>query len=1279
MTEIDYDSAIAVIGMSGRFPGANDVESFWDNLMAGRAGVRELTEDELLEAGVSPALLANPAYVRVGAPVDGIDMFDAAMFGFSRHEAEMTEPQHRLMLESCWEALESSGYPPLAMPGRVGVFTGCGFPGYLFHLAPRVMNEPGGKLLMAIGTERDSLSSLISYKLDLRGPSVTVQTFCSTSLVAVHFAIQSLLNFECETALAGGVFIEMPHGVGYLYEDGGIYAPDGVVRAFDSGARGSVIGSGVSAVVLKRLADALADGDHIEAVILGSAVNNDGRACPGYTAPGVDGQAEVMREALSVAGVAPESIGYVECHGTGTMLGDSVELAALARAYPKIADRPIVLASLKASIGHTDRASGTTGLIRAAKALSRRVLPATPNFQDPNPALVTARDRFTVLTEHQPWPVGPEPRRAGVSSFGLGGTNAHVIVEEAPRRPDRPEARGPHLLVLSARDATALDDVTADLARHLGKHPDIRLDDVAFTLQESRTHFAVRRTMLCADVEDARAALNDRGRWLDAEPVHRGPLVDLVLANLADVPPSWWSELQAAAGRVLEETTEPEEDGVPADLAALRALVAALSRLGCRTGRLIGRDGAHELAQRLTEERPSQGDDQIRTTITIEPAALTGSATDWFLSTIARLWLAGVHIRWRALHGEDPRRVPLPTYPFQRRRYWIDPIAFPFGGDSPEEGRSTDLSRWTYAPAWRFRPAEIADRSEALCAAGPWLVLAGDDVGEALIERLRIVGADVVAARPGDQFAGAGADFTVRPDQEADLIQLIGSLPQPPRTVLHALSVGPGGSAGRAFGTQSLLALTGVLAAHTVGQRVDLLALTEEALSVAGAPPKAPEHAAISGLVPVLAQENPGWRCRHVDVVRAAGTRRLAALAVAVLDEAVIDHEGPVALRGTNRWVRDYEHRPLPASPPHGPLASDAVVLITGGLGHVGLILARHLAVRHGYRVVLTGRTELPQPQRWRDWLARQPDPSARTARLVSTLVELEDAGGQVLVVRADVSDEQQMRAAVRAAVDRFGPIDLVVHAAGISDTRAFGPAHMVDPDAVRAHFSAKVDGFETLRRVLADQDYAGITLSSLSAVLGGLALGPYAAANAALDGCALAERAAGGRWLTVDWDTWQPDSGTEQNSAHNGAFDMTRAEALEIFDRAVAAIDQVDHLVISTGALDARYAQWVLRQGSDDAEDEDDGIRDPRPDLSTPFVEPAEGTQRVIADVWARVLRLDKVGADDDFFRLGGTSVLAIELIAIVRRELGIPVPVSAMLGFPTIRGLAEQIDMVE
>ncbi|WP_084195840.1 hybrid non-ribosomal peptide synthetase/type I polyketide synthase [Streptosporangium amethystogenes] len=494
--------AIAVIGMACRFPGARTPEEFWRNIDDGVEAVQSFSDEEILSDGGDPALLGDPAYVKAGTVLADIDRFDAGFFDLTPREAEILDPQHRLFLECSWEALEYAGYDPHRYSGQIGVFAGSGRSTYLTDnllQAPEVVRAVGEYQLM-LSTEKDFLPTRVSYKFNLRGPSISVNTACSTSLVAIHLAGASLRSGECDLALAGGARVEAAQRRGYLYQVGGIESPDGHCRPFDVDAQGTFGSSGVGVVALKRLEDAIADGDVIHAVIRGSAVNNDGARKVGYVAPAVDGQAEVIERALAAAGVSPGTIDYIETHGTATPLGDPIEVAALAQVYGREeTSRPCALGSVKSNIGHTDAAAGVAGLIKTVMALKDGTLPASLNFSAPNPRIDFDGTRFYVNTESRAWPTGDGPRRAAVSSFGMGGTNAHVILEEAPRIPPRDTADDPELLVLSARTPSALDAVTERLGDHLRDHPEVSLASAATTLRLGRRELDHRRTLVSAD------------------------------------------------------------------------------------------------------------------------------------------------------------------------------------------------------------------------------------------------------------------------------------------------------------------------------------------------------------------------------------------------------------------------------------------------------------------------------------------------------------------------------------------------------------------------------------------------------------------------------------------------------------------------------------------------------------------------------------------------------------------------------------------------------------
>ncbi len=502
----DFD--IAIIGMAGRFPGAPSIEDFWSNLCAGAEAMTFSSRDDLSESGLDPALLDHPNLVPAAAVLDGIDLFDSSFFGYSPREAELMDPQHRFALECAWEALENAGYDPHRYAGSIGVYAGTGMSSYLL----RLLSRRGGAatldgLQLTLGNDKDYLTTRISYKLDLRGPSVSVQTACSTSLVAVHLACQSLNDGECDMALAGGVSIRAPQPLGYLYQEGSILSPDGHCRAFDARARGTVFGNGVGLVVLKRFQDAEADRDYIYAVIKGSAVNNDGHHKVGFTAPSVEGQAAVIRRAMQVAGVDPASIGYVEAHGTGTALGDPIEIAALKLAFGGGSPGHCGIGSVKTNVGHLDTAAGIAGLIKTTLALDRSLLPPSLHFEHANPDLQLESSPFHVITTATAWSSNGAPRRAGTSSFGIGGTNAHVVLEEAPVRAGGAPSLRPRLFVLTARTETALERVASRLAAWLAQRPGADLADVAYTSQVGRTRFGWRRTVVAASLSETLAVL----------------------------------------------------------------------------------------------------------------------------------------------------------------------------------------------------------------------------------------------------------------------------------------------------------------------------------------------------------------------------------------------------------------------------------------------------------------------------------------------------------------------------------------------------------------------------------------------------------------------------------------------------------------------------------------------------------------------------------------------------------------------------------------------------
>ena len=803
LEEINLEGAIAIVGMSGRFPGAKDMEDFWNNLYNGVESVRFFGRDELLKMGVSEQLLDNPRFTAADAVLDGMEDFDASFFGYSAREAEIMDPQHRLFLEGAWEVLESAGYNSELYNGKIAVFGSANLSGYMIHNLhsnPDLVNTLGSfKIMLANG--QDFLATKVSYKMNLTGPSVNVNTLCSSSSVAVHYACQNLLNYGCDIALAGGVSFQVSRADAFFYQEGGIGSSDGHCHAFDSKASGTVSGSGLAIVALKRLEDAIEDGDHIHAVIRGTGINNDGANKNSYTAPNVDGQADCIAEAIAISGIDPETITYIEAHGTGTDLGDPIEIAALTKAFQSYTKKKqfCAIGSVKTNIGHLVNAGGVASVIKTVLSMENKILPASLNFEEPNPKIDFMNSPFYVNSGLSKWETKGFPLRAGVSSFGIGGTNSHIILEEAPKQePSEASKRPFQLITISAKTDTALEKMTGNLVEFVTKNPHLNLADIAFTLQMGRKNFNHKRILVCRDVSDLVDKFKNMSEHLvfsrfqkpkdqpivfmfpgNGECINMGlelygienefsstldncakillPIIGLdirkvlypteenkeqaivQLSNrsvgkgvlfaveyaLTKLWMSWGVEPQYMLGEATGECVAACVSGVLSVEDALKLVVSndvnlpdTVSKLSFNkanipfissvTGNWISDSDAENpqywMRQR-TALRFDQGlqevmkdSDQIIMEIgpqnklaidaykykqqDADQAILSClmadgeevSETEALLLCVGKLWLAGGKLDWGKYYSNEKRgRIPLPTYPFERQRYWIEP------------------------------------------------------------------------------------------------------------------------------------------------------------------------------------------------------------------------------------------------------------------------------------------------------------------------------------------------------------------------------------------------------------------------------------------------------------------------------------------------------------------------------------------------------------------------------------------------------------------------------
>ncbi len=1495
---------IAIIAMSGRFPGARTANELWRNLVDRVESIHRFTDEELLAAGIDAEMVANPNYIKAKGILGDIEMFDASFFGHNPRSAELTDPQHRVFLECAWEALELAGYDPDRYPGRIGVFAGQSMNTYwlsnLYYHVDLVASVDS--LQAAIGNDKDSLTTEVSYRMNLKGPSVLVQSSSSTSLTAIHYACQSLLAGECEMAITGGSSIHVPEVSGYLYHEGGTTDPDGHCRTFDADAKGFVSGHGVGVVVLKRLSDALADGDQVLAVVKGSACNNDGAFKVSYMAPSVDGHAEVVRLAQEAAGVGPETITYVEAHGTGTLLGDPIEVAALTQAFRAGTDKKqyCALGSIKTNIGHLDTAAGAAGFIKAALCLHHKTIPPILHFKRPNPKIDFESSPFYVATELRPWDV-PEgmPRRAGVSSLGMGGTNTHMVLEEAPEAEPSGPAREWQLLPLSTKTASALENLTLGLGTHLRESPNLCLADAAWTLQQGRRTFDHRRVLVCRSVEDGVEALESRdpdrvldgfceagersvaflfsgqgaqypdmGRGLyDTEEVFRQeidrcaeilrphlgfdlrdvlypgadseeaarrlqqtavtqPALFTVEYALARLWMSWGVRPSAMAGHSIGEYVAaclagvfaledalalvaergrlmqsmpagsmlavplPEADLLPRlarfpevslatinrvdlcvvsgpgeaiealerELAAegldcrplhtshafhsammdpiLPAFTAAVARvprhapripyLSNVTGTWIRPEeavdptywarqlrGAVRFAEAVAElfREPDRvllevGPGNTLATAARQHPTRSGHAVisslrhpkerhedaAFLTAALGKLWLAGVPVDWTSCHAEERRlRVPLPTYPFERQRFWVEPKK----PDFATKRESSDLADWFHAPVWKRSKAPLPLPDNL--AGESWLLFVdGLGLGARLAERLRELGAEVAAVEIGDFYERAGeSTWRLDPRREEDYDSLLAELAdesKTPRRIVHLWTVtGEGETLGLQgaldLGFYSLLFLARALGKRNGEAKVDLLAVSSGVQEVTGEEPLEPERATLLGPCKVIPREFPNIGCWTVDVPgRLPRAGVLASLIDSLLAEAVAgaaDHV--LAWRGAHRWVQAWEPVRLEKDAGRPRLREGGVYLLTGGLGGIGLAVAERLATTWRAKLILAGRSGLPERATWESWLAQHGEDD-RTSRRIRTVRRLEELGAEVLVAAADSSDRQAMAGVKAQSLARFGRIDGVFHAAGVP---GMGLIQTKTREAVERVLAPKVRGTLILADLFREQAGFLVLFSSVTSVLSQPGQSDYAAANAFLDAFAQAENARGGPFtLSVNWDAWQEVGmavetevpaelkAWREESLRRG---LSPAQGVEALERALRA--SIAQVAVSRQDFQTRIEEsWAARSLEEELATPEVREVHTRPALSSAFVAPRNEMEEKIAAVWQGVLGLDQVGVNDNFFDLGGNSLIGLKVISRLKAEFpGADVSAVTLFEGPTVGALARLLQPVE
>ncbi|MDZ8067352.1 MAG: SDR family NAD(P)-dependent oxidoreductase [Nostoc sp. DedQUE08] len=1426
----DDNDEIAIIGINGRFPGAKNVDIFWNNLRDGVESISHFTNEELLAAGIDPALLNDPNYVKASSIIENIELFDAAFFGFTPREAEITDPQHRIFLESAWEALESAGYDSESYNGKIGVYAGVTNSNYLFTnlYSNQDLMQSVDALNIFIGNEKDNLSTQTSYKLNLTGPSINVQNNCSTSLIAVHLACQSLLNGESDIVLAGGVSIaKLPQKSGYQYQEGVLCSPDGHCRTFDINAKGTVFGDGLGIVVLKRLADAVADGDFIHAVIKGSAINNDGSLKVGYTAPSVNGQREVILEALALSGVEPDTISYIEAHGTATPLGDPIEIKALTQAFRASTNKKCFCAigSVKSNIGHLDTAAGVTGLIKTVLALKHKQIPPTLHFEKPNPEIDFANSPFYVNTKLSEWKTNSLPRRAGVSSFGVGGTNAHVILEEAPVIETSSTSRPWQLLLLSAKTSTALESATANLVAYLQQHPNINLPDVAYTLQVGRRAFDRRRLVVCQNLNDAVRLLKNE----EAERVFsyhwepsRCPVIFMfsgqgseyanIGRELYEVEATFRRHIDTCAeilqphlGLDIRHLLFPEPETIEAanqqlqqtalTQAALFVIEYALAQLWMSWGVLpeamIGADIGEYVAAAIAgvfslEDAllivANKGQLRSLTEIQLNPPSIrfisneTGSwitdaqATNpnywsqhlqktvkfadsisqllgqfegvfvevgpgqnlstltkqhlninakqyvltslphvkeqqsdvsFLLQTLGQLWLFGVDIDWSEFYTQEQRhRLPLPTYPFERQRYWIE--AKKQGKDDAHIvslTKKADIADWFYLPFWKpsLPPVELDSQKLVTKKSCTLVFLDECGLGIKLVKQLEKQNQDVITVKIGDQFIILGDGYTINPENNQDydiLFQELLRKNKLPQRIVHLWSVTniseheleiPELESAQIKGFYSLLFIAQALGRQETSDRFQITVISNNLQSVTATEVLCPEKATLIGPIKVIPQEYANINCRSIDVILPPNDSwQEEKLIEKLLAELTVDNsEKLIAYRGLNRWVQSFEPVHFDKAKIETPrLRERGVYLITGGLGGIGLVLAEYLARTVQAKLLLVGRSALPKKDEWSQWLSTH-DEADSTSCKIRKVQELEGLGAEVLAIAADVSNIEQMQSAIAQAQQQFGQLNGVIHSAGVPGGGVIQRKTLEEAESVLA---PKVKGTIVIDAIVKDTELDFfILVSSNSSIVAEFGQVDYCAANAFLDAFAHCNAAKQGRFTTsINWDSWQ-EVGMAVNTELPQRLQELRKENLkqgilsnegvDVFLRILE--NPMPQVVISTSDLLnvlKQYNSYNQIQTIELLEAVNSSkLKYPRPELSNDYIAPRNKNEQKLVEIWQEVIGIERIGIYDNFFELGGDSLIGIQLMTIVNKAFNSNLSIAKLYECPNIGSMTK------
>ncbi|ETR70538.1 MAG: hypothetical protein OMM_08741, partial [Candidatus Magnetoglobus multicellularis str. Araruama] len=1042
-----HANSIAIIGMAGRFPKAENIYQYWNNIENAVESVTFLSEEELLQTGITANQFNHPNYVKAASFLENADCFDADFFGYTPREAASMAPSHRLFLEIAWKALEDAGYGNSFQGECIGVFGGDGpvVSSYMIS-EPGIHNNLAGMTgsIEHVGNDKDYLCTKVSYRLNLKGPGLTIQTACSTSLVAVHMACQSLLNSECDMALAGGVNIRIPQKTGYMINDSPLFSPDGHCRPFDAEANGTIFGSAVGIVLLKPLETAIKDNDHIYAVIRGSAINNDGASKMSYWASSADGLSDTVSEALALAQIDPKTVGYVEAHGTGTALGDPVEIIALSRVFRQYSSEKqfCALGSVKSNIGHTDAASGIAGLIKTVMMLKHRILPPTLNVSTPNPKCNFPDSPFFVNNTSMEWIKDKTNRRAIVNSMGIGGTNASVVLEEyvdenivSEKCIDNSsdiESTDPKIIVLSAKNKERLQDYAKILLDYCsGNSQDISLIDMAYTLQIGRESMDERLAMVVSDMDEL-----------------------------------------------------------------IEKLFQFTQKTKNQTGIYTGNSKQHDKKRDLLVSG-EEGKIFINAILQAKN-----------VSKIAQLWVSGIDIDWQLLYDTPPKRIALPTYPFEKKRYWIAPPISPqINIRHNNQKESSHQSTLYFVENWKQSENNKIDHYDH----SSLLIFANEKSIVSLFEKQ--FNASVIAIYPGETFKIiAPNSYQIQPDSAADFEQLVHLIKAFPKTIVHAWSQESFDSDPKWIEThlnQSLHALFHLI--KSLGQHkhdsFNLIYAYQISKNDSN-----PVYESIRAFACAVREE-------HANIaVKTIGLDSFSNLSW-VIEKECHAPEADIRYVDQTRYIRYMEETNCPQMSTL-PIKENGVYLITGGVGVLGLIIAQFLSTQKNVRLIICGRKKQPQsPQ-------------------LESIQEIQANGSTVEYFQADIAIQQDVTSLIEKIMAAYQTIDGIFHCAGV-----IRPGYIYNKPStdMLEVLSSKVFGTIYLDDATKDigLDFF-VMYSSVSSIMANMGLSDYAYANSFLDHFARrrqqleAAKKRSGKTISINWPMWAESGMNYSDSTQN-------------------------------------------------------------------------------------------------------------------------------------------------